>query len=71
MTRFRDLSVGDTFDWINDRQPTFSSYFAACEKTGPRTYVSDDGHRHRVGSINAVVYHVNRGRALLAALSGE
>ena len=69
--KFRDLAVGDSFDFVNDKEPTFTSYFATCTKTGTRTYVSDDGHKHRVGSINARVYHVNRGVGLLAALSGE
>jgi hypothetical protein len=62
MTKFRELNVGDTFDFISpDRM--LNSYFRRCVKTGTRTYTPVEGEDApapiRVGSINANVYHVN------------
>lgn len=52
--QFRHLIVGDKFDWIGP-QPTF---FLRCEKISTRKYCDEKGTEHRVGSINAEVYHV-------------
>lgn len=63
MTTFRELGVWSTFDWINDSNPMFNSYFARCVKTGPRTYRAIDaqgkptGATMRVGSHKAPVFH--------------
>ena len=51
---FKALSIGDTFDFNG------GSYFKKCTKTGARKYVSEDGLDHRIGSIYAEVYHVER-----------
>lgn len=64
--RFRDLQIGDTFDFI---APTgYNSFFDRCTKTGKRTYSWDNPRKcslspdekleTRVGSINVEVYHV-------------
>lgn len=54
---FRDLKIGQSFDWIGpDRM--LNSFYLRCVKTGPRTYVDERGRAHRVGSVNAKVYHI-------------
>ena len=61
---FRELSVGDTFDFINDDNRMMNSFYARCVKLSARTYTVVEGEgepRHmRVGSINTTVYHVIR-----------
>ena len=55
--KFRDLAIGDTFDFVDDAR--INSFYERCKKTGPRTYqaiVSESNYR--VGSINANVFHV-------------
>ena len=59
MTKFRDLGIGDTFDWIGP-VTRFNSYFARCEKLSPRTYRNIGPGKQfvmRVGSLNAEVFH--------------
>jgi len=67
-TRFRDLAVGQTFDFNRgaDRADD-ASFFRRCRKEGSRAYSytehSPDGTTHdrlitQIGSISALVYHV-------------
>ena len=58
MKRFRDLTVGQWFDFIGPT-PGYNSFFKRCKKIGSRKYIDSDGVEHRVGSINATVYHVS------------
>jgi hypothetical protein len=58
-TRFRDLSVGQSFDWIDDCRIGSNSFYLRCSKRSTRTYTDSTGMVHRVGSINANVYHVD------------
>lgn len=63
MTQFRDLAIGDTFDWIADTDTRmFKSYFKRCVKLSARTYTAVEGETEPrpmpVGSINAEVFHV-------------
>ena len=55
--KFRDLKIGETFDWIKPNS-IYNSFYKRCVKTGTRTYTDSDGQKHRVGSINANVCHV-------------
>ena len=55
--KFRDLSIGDTFDFISPNQ-MLNSFYLRCTKTSTRTYTDEEETRHRVGSINAEVYNV-------------
>ena len=58
-TKFRDLAVGDTFDFISGT--THDSFYEPCTKTSARKYRAlNSGMDCQVGSINAVVYHVTR-----------
>ena len=61
---FRNLAVGQTFDWIDDKAIGSNSFFLRCTKTGPRTYRDSQGFDHRVGTINAKVFHVSPDLAL-------
>lgn len=52
--RFKDLEIGETFDWIGGIYPSF---FKRCVKISPRKYRDSDGTEYQVGSIFALVYH--------------
>jgi hypothetical protein len=57
MTKFRDLPIGETFDFVSpDRM--MNSFYKRCTKISARRYRDDTGTMHRVGSINAAVYHI-------------
>ncbi len=67
MTKFRELAVGDTFDFVGpDRM--YNSFFNRCTKTSTRKYqwenpvqCSQSPSKYletRVGSINVDVFHV-------------
>lgn len=61
VTRFRDLAIGQTFDFINDNNRMWNSFYRRCIKTSTRKYQTIDGEpvmQLRVGSVNAKVYHV-------------
>lgn len=57
--KFKELKVGDSFDWISPNR-IYNSFFLRCVKTGLNSYVDEDGKKHKVGSINAEVFHVER-----------
>lgn len=56
--RFKDLDIGETFDWIGGQH---TSFFKRCTKIGARKYRDEDGQEHQVGSIYADVYHLQEG----------
>lgn len=60
MKTFNEMPIGTRFDFIDDKNPQYTSFFLACMKTGKRTYVDSLGGMHRVGTINAAVYHIGR-----------
>ncbi len=67
MTKFRDLQIGDTFDFIHP-ETCRTTYFDRCAKISARKYHSIErgrtGHlpnEMEVGSINVEVYNVKRG----------
>lgn len=53
---FREISIGDTFDFISGTH--YDSFFRRCEKISPRKYKDAQGNVYRVGSIHCKVYHV-------------
>jgi hypothetical protein len=57
--RFRDLAIGQEFDW---RGPSIyhQSFTGRCWKISPRRYRCQGGFVHTVGTINATVYNVNQ-----------
>ena len=58
MSTFHDLAIGDSFDFVGpDRM--LNSFYKRCKKISPRKYEDEDGHTHSVGTVKAVVYHVN------------
>lgn len=68
MTKFRELNIGDTFDFVDDRpeRRIYNSFFDRCTKTGPRSYSWTNQHgtlTSRVGTTNIEVYHVERGES--------
>ena len=62
--QFRDLHVGDTFDWIDDNHRDRNSFYDRCVKTSARGYRTLDGgesatRNYTVGSVRANVFHVS------------
>ncbi len=57
--KFRDLKIGDTFDFIGPDR-AMNSFYRRCRKISARRYRDDVGVlEYKVGSINCDVYHVN------------
>lgn len=56
--KFKDLAIGQEFDWINPAAPSFNSFYLRCHKTGERTYEDSQLNTHKVGTIHADVFHV-------------
>ena len=56
--KFKELSLEQSFDFINDDTPGYNSFFKRCTKISNRKYEDDYGVTHTIGSINADVYHV-------------
>lgn len=62
-TEFRDLSIGDTFDFISPDR-ILNSFYETCKKVSARRYSYHNTQFNKdfigeVGSIHAKVYHVN------------
>lgn len=55
--QFRNLYIGQTFDWINDAV-SYNSFFKRCTKVSNTTYRDEDGVVHSVGTTKAEVFHV-------------
>jgi hypothetical protein len=66
MTTFRELAIGDTFDFIGpvphggECRCKYHSFFDRCAKVSSRSYKSlDSGMKMTVGTINVEVYNVS------------
>jgi hypothetical protein len=55
--KFRDLSIGKTFDFISPKVG-YNSFYRTVIKTSARGYMDESGNKYKVGSLNAEVYHV-------------
>lgn len=72
MARFKELHLGDTFDFIGPDRDR-NSFFDRCIKIGARTYRSVENRHdvmHHVGSINCEVFHIEN-RAFSQDVSTE
>jgi len=61
--KFKDLLIGDTFDFMDEENPTHNNFFARCEKISKRKYAwgrMEFGGRpeSQVGNINVMCFHV-------------
>ncbi|MER9833395.1 hypothetical protein NKJ28_00260 [Mesorhizobium sp. M0145] len=60
MPKFRDLAIGQAFDWIGSAGN--NSFFEQCRKISTRKYVGlQNGRAYTVGTINAEVFNVEPG----------
>ena len=62
---FRELNVGDTFDFVNDDNRFYNSFYERCTKVSPRCYtwvstLTGATLQSRVGTVNVHVFHVTR-----------
>lgn len=58
--QFKDLPVGSSFDFIDDRAVGYNSFFLRCRKLSARKYQDSSGTVHRVGSVQCNVFHVEK-----------
>jgi hypothetical protein len=56
---FRDLKIGQTFDFVNEDDIQHVSFFIKCRKVGIRKYTAKD-YTHEIGEMDCKVYHVGR-----------
>jgi hypothetical protein len=61
---FKDLKIGDEFDWIGGEYPSF---FLRCVKVGDRYYRDTHNVDHKVGSIRAKVFHAETPPKIIAS----
>lgn len=61
-TKFRDLAIGDMFDFVNDEYPLLNSFSLRCVKFTDSRYQDSNGVIHRTGDPSAYVYHVTMHR---------
>jgi hypothetical protein len=54
---FKDLMIGEEFDWINDRRQGYNSFFKRCWRNSYTGYIDEDGYQHTVGAMTAQVFH--------------
>ena len=60
--KFRDLAIGQSFDFINDSNRMLNSFFERCIKTSVRQYQSlSTGIVYSIGSVNAEIHHASPG----------
>lgn len=57
MTTFRNLRIGQSFDFIGPNRS--NSFFLRCVKISTRKYRDEDGVEHRIGTINCEVFHTS------------
>lgn len=57
---FKNLSIGDSFDFINDLTPGYNSFFKRCTKISARKYKDETGTVYQVGSTKTAVYHIQK-----------
>jgi hypothetical protein len=64
VTKFRELVVGDTFDFVDTdrlRRVFTTSFYDRCTKVSPRKYRSLRTYaEYEIGSLNCEVFHVKR-----------
>ncbi len=58
MTQFKDLTLGQTFDFVSENR-MYNSFYLRCTKVGMFSYRDERGAKYRVGSVTAAVFHVN------------
>jgi len=56
--QFKDLKIGDTFDFVDDKAIGYNSFFERCTKITARKYKSETDVIYRVGKITCEVFHV-------------
>ena len=58
--KFRELAIGQEFDFVNDTPGAHNSFFQRCQKISARKYAYGPFRNHecQVGSINVEVFHV-------------
>lgn len=60
LARFKDLQVGQTFDFIDENNVAINSFYDRCVKTSTRRYRSlRTGQNYVVGTIYVTVYNVS------------
>ncbi len=59
MVPFKELSIGDTFDFISPHGP--NSFYDRCRKISHRKYQGIESNLiYTIGNISCIIYHVKR-----------
>lgn len=59
MAKFRDLTIDQSFDFVDPENFTQVSFWKRCVKTSGRTYTCiETGVRYTVGSIDCKVFNL-------------
>lgn len=56
---FKQLHIGQVFDFVNPTPGAYNSFFKRCVKISDRKYVCSDGYEHRVGTTSVHVFNVS------------
>jgi hypothetical protein len=67
MTKFRELKIGDAFDFVSP-DSRLNSFYLRCRKMSARKYTAEDGFTYLVGSVDAKVYNVVAAETIRAAI---
>ena len=60
--KFKNLSIGDTFDFVDPTMIGYNSFFDRCVKVSARKYQSVDTKLvYQVGTVHVQVFNVDRG----------
>lgn len=56
--RFKDLSIGDEFDFINPNNRWNVTFFLRCKKISDKKYIDSQENTHKIGSMNCKVFNI-------------
>lgn len=56
---FKELKIGQVFDWVNPERPHENSFYDRCKKISARKYAGlVNGRVYTVGTVRAKVFNV-------------
>jgi hypothetical protein len=55
---FKELIIDQRFDFVDDENPGYNSFFNPCIKISAWNYIDCFARVFRIGSINCKVFHV-------------
>ena len=59
MNKFKNLGIGENFDFISD-DITINSFYRPCQKVATNKYMDEFRHIYTIGTINANIYNIGK-----------